>query len=112
MKVMLKCLSYKKVKLKNPHLVIALAFKGIPSLFGLPGLCVALTRVSAWTEAMVIKKAVTRTHSSLQKLSDFLQIIVSIRKSHVPGIVYDVKIFERLTDEILKCAKQRRICAL
>lgn len=37
---------------------------------------------------MVIKKAVARTHSSLQKL----QIIVWIRKSHVPGIVYDVKI--------------------
>lgn len=32
------CLNYKKVKLKNPHLVIALAVKGIPSLFGLPGL--------------------------------------------------------------------------
>lgn len=37
---------------------------------------------------MEIKKAVTRTHSSLQKL----QIIVSFRKSHVPGIVYDFKI--------------------
>lgn len=82
----IQLLNYNKVKLKKPHLVIALEFKGIPSLFGLPGLWVGLTRVSAWTEAMEIK-AVARTHSSLQKL----QIIVSIRKSHVPGIVYDVK---------------------
>lgn len=90
-------LNYNKVKLKNPHLVIALVFKGIPSLFGLPGLWVGCTRVSAWTEAMEIKKAVARTHSSLQKL----QIIVWIRKSHVPGIVYDIKInIWKITDEI------------
>lgn len=99
-------LNYNKVKLKNPHLVIALVFKGIPSLFGLPGLWVGCTRVSAWTEAMEIKKAVARTHSSLQKL----QIIVWIRKSHVPGIVYDVKInIWKITDEIQN-VQNRQTC--